>query len=60
MAQHDAHGPITTLYAGPIHEAARSGDVSRMREMEQRAQAHLDEVTRALEELRAELGRKGG
>ena len=48
------------LYAVPIHEAARSGDVSRMREMEQRAQAYVDEVKGALAELRAEMGRKGG
>jgi Domain of unknown function (DUF1843) len=50
---------IIPLYAVPIHEAARSGDASRMREMEQRAQAYVDEVKGALEELRAQMGRSG-
>lgn len=54
------HGPITTLYAGPIHETARSGDVNAMREMQQRAEQHLAEVQSALEELRAAIGRAGG
>jgi Domain of unknown function (DUF1843) len=54
------YGPITTLYAGPIHEAARSGDAARMREMQQRAEQHLSEVQSALEELRAAIGRAGG
>ncbi|HET7464760.1 MAG TPA: DUF1843 domain-containing protein [Longimicrobium sp.] len=55
-----AHTQPQPLYAGPIHDATRSGDESRMREMEQRAQQHLDEVRGALDELRAALGRHNG
>lgn len=51
-----AHVQPQPLYAGPIHDAARSGDVARMREMEQRAQQHLEQVRSALEELRAAIG----
>lgn len=51
-----AHVHPQPLYAGPIHEATRSGDQARMREMEQRAQQHLEQVRSALDELRAALG----
>lgn len=52
-----AHVHPQPLYAGPIHDATRSGDVSRMREMEQQAQQHLEQVQSALAELRAAIGR---
>lgn len=54
-----AHPPHTVLYGPAIHEARASGDVQRMREMEQRAQQYLDsvdDVRSALAELRRELG----
>jgi hypothetical protein len=51
-----AHIQPQPLYAGPIQDATRSGDVARMREMEQRAQQHLEQVRSALEELRAAIG----
>ncbi len=53
----DANITPQPLYAGPIHEATRSGDVERMREMEQRAQQHLEQVRTALDELRSAIQR---
>lgn len=53
----DANITPQPLYAGPIHEATRSGDVERMREMEQRAQQHLEQVRSALDELRSAIQR---
>jgi hypothetical protein len=56
-----ADGPIIVLYGGPIHEAIRSGDLARMRELESSAQQYLDshdEVKAALEELRSEIQRR--
>jgi len=46
------------LYAVSIQEATRSGDQARMREMEQQAQQHLEEVTSALDQLRSAIGGK--
>ena len=51
-----AHIQPQPLYAGPIHDVTRSGDVAAMRAMEARAQQHLDEVRSALEQLRAAIG----
>jgi Domain of unknown function (DUF1843) len=56
----DTNAAPHPLYAGPIQEATRSGDVSKMREMEQRAAQHLDEVQRALSDLRSALHRQNG
>jgi len=50
------YNPGVVLYGVAIQEATRSGDQTRMREMEQQAQQHLDEVQGALKELRAALG----
>jgi len=44
------------LYATAIQEVTRSNDQTRMREMEAKAAQHLEEVKRALEELRSALG----
>jgi len=52
-----ASGPVVVLYGQAIQEATRSGDQGAMREMEQKAQAHLDAVKSALDELRAAMGR---
>ena len=52
-----AHVHPQPLYAGPIHEATRSGDRARMQQMAQQAEQHLQEVESALQELRAALGR---
>ncbi len=46
------------LYAGPIQDATRSGNVEQMRAIEQEASQHLEEVEKALDELRAAIGRQ--
>lgn len=55
----DGNNAFIPLYAVPIQEAARSGDVSRMKEMEQRATQYIGEITQALETLRGELQSRG-
>jgi Domain of unknown function (DUF1843) len=55
----EGNNAFIPLYASPIHEAARSGDVSRMKEMEQRATQYIGDITQALETLRGEI-KSGG
>lgn len=55
-------GPIHALYAVAIHEAASSGDLQRMRQVQQRAQtegAGDAEIQSALQQLEAEIDRLG-
>jgi|GEM_PF-2173618 len=57
------HPPFVVLYAVGIHEALKSGDASRMREVEQAAQQYLaveQDVRSALQELQAEIDRARG
>ena len=57
----DASGPIVILYGVVIHDAIRSGDVDRMRQVEADAQKYLDshdEVKAALGELSNEIRRR--
>lgn len=51
----DNYGGVVVLYGPAIQEATRSGDRTRMQEMEQQAAQHLREVESALEELRGAL-----
>jgi Domain of unknown function (DUF1843) len=55
-----SHGHPIYLYGVALQEAARSGDVSRMRELEQQAEQHIKEVSSALEELRSAIKRHNG
>ncbi|HEU4560511.1 MAG TPA: DUF1843 domain-containing protein [Longimicrobium sp.] len=48
-------GPVIVLYGPSIQEATRSGDRTRMQEMERQAAQHLQEVESALAQLRAAL-----
>lgn len=50
-------GPIVVLYGPAIQEATRSGDRTRMQQMAQQAEQHVQEVESALQQLRAALGR---
>jgi iron uptake system EfeUOB component EfeO/EfeM len=57
----DAGGPIVILYGVVIHDAIRSGDVERMRQVESDAQRYVDsvdEVKSALSDLSAEIRRR--
>jgi hypothetical protein len=63
MSEHSSdgpNGPFRPLYAAALQEGARSSDVSRMRELEQQAERHLEEVKSGLEALRAAIGRHQG
>jgi hypothetical protein len=48
--------PVAVLYAVSIQDAAKSGDLNRMREMEAQAQKYVGEVESALAELRSAMG----
>ena len=48
-------GPVVVLYGPAIQEASRSGDRTRMQEMERQAAQHLQEVESALAQLRSAL-----
>ena len=52
------YGHPIYLYAAALQEATRSNDTSKMRELAQQAESHLKEVSSALDELRAALGRQ--
>lgn len=52
-------GPVT-LYAVSIHQAAASGDLSRMQELVAQAEEHLDahgDVSAALQSLKIEIAK---
>jgi hypothetical protein len=50
-----SYGGHIYLYGPALQEAARSGDIGRMRELEQQAERHLQEMSGALEELRSAI-----
>lgn len=52
------YGQPIFLYAAALQEATRSNDTGKMRELAQQAEQHLQEVSSALDELRAALGRQ--
>lgn len=57
----NAGGPVVILYGVVIHDAIRSGDVERMRQVEADAQRYLDsyeEVKAAHQALSAEIQRR--
>jgi Domain of unknown function (DUF1843) len=60
MSEHGSdgsQGSFRPLYAAALQEGARSGDASRMRELEQQAERHLQEVRSGLEALRGALAK---
>ena len=56
----DANATPAPMYAGPIHDAARSGDLARMRDVQAKGEQHLREVEAALAELRGAIQRHNG
>jgi hypothetical protein len=47
---------IRPLYAVPIHQCIESGDIDEMRKLAGEAEAHVAEVSEALEKLKAAIG----
>ena len=50
--------PIVALYAVPIYNAIKRGDLAEMRKLAAQARKHVSDVSAALADLEKRLGRK--